>query len=149
VAPHEATHFLEIQGSKGMIRIPKVIYQRMIDHAQREHPHECCGFLGGKDGTVSKSFEIRNLEESSVQFSMDPQEELSALEEMGNSSAELIAIYHSHPHTIPFPSEKDVQKVFDPEMPSIIISLKEKGKPVVKAFRIDKEAIYLEEIELI
>jgi len=132
-----------------MIRIPKVIYQRMIDHAQREHPHECCGFLGGKDGTVSKSFEIRNLEESSVQFSMDPQEELSALEEMGNSSAELIAIYHSHPHTIPFPSEKDVQKVFDPEMPSIIISLKEKGKPVVKAFRIDKEAIYLEEIELI
>ena len=149
MAPHEATHFLEIQGSKGMIRIPKVIYQRMIDHAQREYPHECCGILGGEDGTVSKSFEIRNLDSSSVQFSMDPQEELSAFEEMENSSTKLIAIYHSHPHTIPFPSEMDVQKTFDPELPSIIISLKGKGGPGVKAFRIGKEAIYLEEIELI
>jgi hypothetical protein len=43
----------------------------------------------------------------------------------------------------------DVQRTFDPEMPSIIISLKEKDDPMVKAFRIGKEAIYLEEIELI
>ena len=62
---------------------------------------------------------------------------------------EMVAIYHSHPHTIPFPSETDVQKTFDPEMPSIIISLKEKDEPVVKAFRISKEAICLEEIEVI
>ena len=121
----------------------------MIEHARREDPVECCGILGGKDETVQKSFEIKNVESSPVQFLMDPQEQFNAIEVMGDNSMEMIAIYHSHPHTIPFPSEMDVQKTLDPEMPSIIISLKEKDEPVAKAFRISKEAIYLEEIELI
>jgi proteasome lid subunit RPN8/RPN11 len=80
---------------------------------------------------------------------MDPQEQLNAFEQMEESSMEMVAVYHSHPHTLPFPSEMDVQKTFDPDMPSIIISLKEKDDPMVKAFRIEKEAIYLVEIELI
>ena len=98
---------------------------------------------------AEKSFEIRNLKSSSVQFLMDPQEQLNAFEQMEESSMEMVAVYHSHPHTLPFPSEMDVQKTFDPDMPSIIISLKEKDDPMVKAFRIEKEAIYLVEIELI
>ena len=132
-----------------MIRIPRSIYQKMIEHAQREDPVECCGILGGMNETVQKSFEIRNLKSSSVQFLMDPQEQLNAFEEMEKSSMIMVAIYHSHPHTIPFPSEMDVQRTFDREMPSIIISLKKKDEPMVKAFRIEKEAIYLEEIELL
>ena len=132
-----------------MIRIPRSIYQKMIDHARREAPVECCGILGGKDKTVQESFEIKNVESSPVQFLMDPREQLNVFEEMEETSMDMVAIYHSHPHTIPFPSEMDVQRTFDPEMPSIIISLKEKDEPVVKVFRISKEAIYLEEIELI
>ena len=131
-----------------MIHIPRSIYQKMIEHARREDPVECCGILGGSDETVQKSFEIKNVESSSVQFLMDPQEQLHTFEVMENSSMEMVAIYHSHPRTIPFPSETDVEKTFDPEMRSIIISLKEKGEPVVKAFRISKEAIYLEEIAI-
>jgi hypothetical protein len=42
-----------------------------------------------------------------------------------------------------------VKLAFYPEVASIIISLKEKQNPMVKAFRIGKEAIYLEEIEMI
>jgi proteasome lid subunit RPN8/RPN11 len=61
----------------------------------------------------------------------------------------MLAIYHSHPHTIPFPSETDVRLAFYPEVSSIIISLKERENPIVKAFRIGKEAIYLEELEVI
>jgi proteasome lid subunit RPN8/RPN11 len=121
----------------------------MIEHARREDPVECCGILGGKDKIIQKSFEIKNLKSSSVQFLMDPQEQLNAFEEMEKSSMKMVAIYHSHPHTIPFPSEMDVQRTFDREMPSIIISLKKKDEPMVKAFRIEKEAIYLEEIELL
>jgi len=132
-----------------MIRIPRSIYQKMIEHARKEDPVECCGILGGMNATVQKSFEIKNLKGSSVQFLMDPQEQLNAFEEMEKSSMKMVAIYHSHPHTIPFPSEMGVQRTFDREMPSIIISLKKKDEPMVKAFRIEKEAIYLEEIELI
>jgi len=105
--------------------------------------------LGGKDKTVQKSFELRNTEESSVLYSMPPREQMKVFEEMEKESMKMVAIYHSHPHTIPFPSETDVKLTFYPDVSSIIISLKEEKNPVVKAFQIEKEAIYLEEIEMI
>jgi len=132
-----------------MVRIPKTIFQEMVDHAKREWPLECCGILGGKDKTVQKSFELRNTEKSPVLYSMSPREQMKVFEEMEKESMKMVAIYHSHPHTIPFPSETDVKLTFYPDVSSIIISLKEEENPMVKAFQIGKEAIYVEEIEVI
>jgi len=132
-----------------MIRIPKSIYQEMVKHAKKESPLECCGILGGKGDTVEKAFELQNAEKSPIRYSMPPQEQMRVFEEIEKESMEMIAIYHSHPHTIPFPSETDVKLAFYPEVASIIISLKEEQNPVAKAFRIGKEAICLEEIEVI
>jgi proteasome lid subunit RPN8/RPN11 len=132
-----------------MVRIPKTIFQEMLNHAKREWPLECCGILGGTDKTVQKSFELRNTEESSVLYSMSPREQMKVFEEMEKESMKMVAIYHSHPHTIPFPSETDVKLTFYPDVSSVIISLKEKDNPVMKAFQISEEAIYLEEIEVI
>ena len=98
---------------------------------------------------MEKGYELSNIEKSSDRFSIGPQEQLRAFEEMEKESMEMIAIYHSHPHTIPFPSETDVKMAFYPEVSSVIISLKERDNPVVKAFRIEKEAIRLEEIRII
>ena len=131
-----------------MIRIPQPIYQKMVEHARKEFPLECCGILGGRDQAVEKAFELQNVDKSSVRYAMAPQEQLKVFEEMETDGMEMVAIYHSHTHTIPFPSETDVKLAFYPEVSSIIISLKEKD-PVVKAFRIGKEAIYLEEIEIV
>ena len=132
-----------------MIRIPETIYQGMLDHARRESPLECCGILGGRDHTVEKAFELMNEEESTTRYFMSPRDQLKVFEEMEAESMEMIAVYHSHPKTIPFPSETDVKLTFYPDVSSIIISLKEEKNPVVKAFQIEKEAIYLEEIEVI
>jgi proteasome lid subunit RPN8/RPN11 len=132
-----------------MVRIPKAIFQEMVDHAKREWPLECCGILGGNDETVQKSFEFQNTEKSPVLYSMSPREQMKVFEEMEKESMKMVAIYHSHPHTIPFPSETDVKLTFYPDVSSIIISLKEEENPVVKAFQIGKEAIYVEEIEVI
>ena len=131
-----------------MIQIPRGIYSRMIEHAKLESPLECCGIFGGKDYVVQKAFELQNADQSSIRYTMSPQEQLKVFEEMERDAMEMVAIYHSHTHTIPFPSETDVKLALYPEVSSIIISLKEKD-PVVKAFRIGKEAIYPEEIEVI
>jgi proteasome lid subunit RPN8/RPN11 len=80
---------------------------------------------------------------------MSPPDQMKVFEEMEKESMKMIAIYHSHPHTIPFPSETDVKLTFYPDVSSIIISLKEEENPVVKAFQIEKEAIYVEEIEVV
>lgn len=132
-----------------MIRIPKSIYIAMIEHARKEFPLECCGILSGKDGTVQKAFELENAEQSPFRYSMSPQEQLRVFEEMDGESLEMVAIYHSHTHTIPFPSETDVKMAFYPEVFSVIISLKEEISPMLKAFRIQKDAIYPEEIEIV
>jgi len=134
---------------KPMIRIPGTIYRKMVEHAKKEKPLECCGLLAGKDQTVQEIFETQNAARSPILFSMDPKEELMALKEIENQSMEIVAIYHSHPHTIPFPSEEDVKMSFSFDVPWVIISLKERNDSVVKAFQIGKEAIYLEEIEVI
>ncbi len=131
-----------------VIRIPKPIHIAMIEHAQREAPQECCGILGGRDGTVQKAFELRNAEQSPIRYLMSPQEQIKVFEEMDRDSLEMLAIYHSHTHTEAFPSETDVKLAFYPEVASVIISLKEET-PVVKAFRIRGEAIHEEEIEVI
>lgn len=132
-----------------MLRIPRSIYEGIVEHAKREWPLECCGILGGREETVKKDFELSNMEKSSTRYLMSPEEQLRVFKELEEESMELIAIYHSHPHTIPFPSETDVEMAFYPEVTSIIISLKERGNPLVKAFRIAKEDILLEEIEVI
>jgi len=132
-----------------MLRIPKTIYQKMLNHAEREWPLECCGILSGKEGTVQRAFELKNTEESPVSYSMAPREQMKVFEEMEKESMEMIAIYHSHPKTIPFPSETDVKLTFYPDVSSVIISLKEKDNPVMKAFQISKEAVCLEDIEVI
>ncbi len=131
-----------------MIRIPKPIYIAMIEHARKESPLECCGILSGKDGTVQKAFELRNEEQSPIRYSMSPKEQLKVFEEMDREALEMMAIYHSHTHTLPFPSETDVGLAFYPDVASVIISLKEET-PVVKAFQIREDAIYPEEIEVI
>jgi proteasome lid subunit RPN8/RPN11 len=132
-----------------MIQIPEEIYRRMIEHAKQESPLECCGILSGKAQTVERAFELQNAEKSSTRYSISPLEQLKVFEEMEKGSLEMIAIYHSHTHTIPFPSETDVKLAFYPDISSIIISLQDERAPVVKAFQISKEAIYLEEIEVI
>jgi [CysO sulfur-carrier protein]-S-L-cysteine hydrolase len=134
---------------KEMIRIPKHIHEKMVDHAKREWPLECCGILGGKKETVVKAFELSNMEKSSTRYLMSPQEQLRVFEELEEKSIEMIATYHSHPHTIPYPSETDVKMAFYPTVASIILSLMERDNLVVKAFRIEKEAIRAEEIEIV
>jgi proteasome lid subunit RPN8/RPN11 len=132
-----------------MLRIPNTIFQKMVNHAKKEWPLECCGILGGRDKTAEKYFELQNTEKSPILYSMSPRDQMKVFQEMEKESMKMIAIYHSHPHSIPFPSETDVKLTFYPDVSSIIISLMEEDNPMVKAFQIRKEAIYVEGIEVI
>jgi len=131
-----------------MVRIPKTIFQEMVNHALREAPLECCGILAGKGRTVRRMYEMRNTDGSRTTYLMPPEEQLEVFREIEKEGLDMVAIYHSHPHTIPFPSERDVRLAFYPEVAYIIISLKE-GRTSVKGFRIGKDAIYIEPIRVI
>jgi proteasome lid subunit RPN8/RPN11 len=131
-----------------MMRIPETIFKKMVDHALREAPLECCGILAGKGRTVHRIYEMRNADGSRISYIMAPEEQLEVFMEIERDDLDLVAIYHSHPHTIPFPSEKDVRLAFSPDVAYIIISLKDGGTSV-KGFRMGKNAISIEPIRLI
>jgi len=75
----------------------------MVEHAKREITAGVLRHLSGKEKTVEKAFELKNTEESPVQYFMSPRDQMKVFEKMERESMEVVAIYHSHPHTIPSP----------------------------------------------
>lgn len=131
-----------------MLQIPKTIIDEMIAHAQAEAPNECCGLLAGKGNVVSEIYKIGNLpaddpsvadlelpSDRRLRYFMNPQEQIQAFKEMRKNGTDLLAIYHSHPHSPAYPSATDLRLAFYTDAHYLIISL-EKEKPAVHAFRI-------------
>ncbi|TAK10142.1 MAG: M67 family peptidase [Candidatus Manganitrophaceae bacterium] len=143
-----------------MFQISNSMIDQLIAHAQAEAPNECCGLLAGKEGVVSEMYQIANLpaEDPAIadlkvppdrrfRYVMDPKEQLRAFKEMRKGGTELLAIYHSHPHSPAYPSATDVRLAFYADVHYLIISL-EKEKPMVRAFRIIDQKITEANIEV-
>lgn len=87
---------------------------------------EVCGFLFGKENRVLKVRFIRNRLNSPVEFEMDPEEMLKALEEAEQENLEVVGIFHSHIACPPIPSGKDLEGM--KRWPVIWLIVNEKGE---------------------
>jgi proteasome lid subunit RPN8/RPN11 len=148
------------------LRIPQDILDQMVAHARELDPFECCGLLAGKDGTVARLYRITNtvakdaqavrvFDEAEVKqlghlseetraevaYFMDPKEMLAAFKDMRQRNLELAVIYHSHTHSPAYPSTTDVGLAYYPEAAYVIVSLEDKRKPDIRAFRIQDRRV--------
>lgn len=127
-----------------MIYISKIEYDKMIKQAKEEFPLECCGLIAGvkneDDIYIKKVYPLRNIDESSEHFSMDPKEQFETIRNMRTEGLVLLGNYHSHPYTPSRPSEEDKRLAFDPKALYGIVSL-EKDEPVFNLFKITKESV--------
>lgn len=127
-----------------MIYISKIEYDKMIKQAKDEFPLECCGLIAGvkneDDIYIKKVYPLRNIDESSEHFSMDPKEQFETIRNMRTEGLVLLGNYHSHPYTPSRPSEEDKRLAFDPKALYGIVSL-EKDQPVFNLFKITKESV--------
>jgi proteasome lid subunit RPN8/RPN11 len=123
------------------LEIPEELLKRIIEHARQEYPLESCGILAGKDGRITNFYPMVNTKKSSSSYLMEPEEQLRVFLEMEKGGLELSAIYHSHPHTAAYPSQRDVDYAFYPDSLILIISLMEKEVPRIEAFQIEKRKI--------
>jgi proteasome lid subunit RPN8/RPN11 len=125
------------------IKIPRTVIAEMISHALRDDPEECCGFLLGKDSVVTRSCPTKNVDAEKIRrYSMDPLEYIQVQQDADERGEEFVAIYHSHTFTQAYPSETDVKNAVgsgftDPYY--VLISLVEKTRPIVRAFRINED----------
>ncbi len=111
------------------VKISRDNYNKILEHAKKEFPNECCGLIAGvkAEGTViiNEIYELANIDNSSEHFSMDPKEQFKAIKDIRSKGYELLGNYHSHPFTPSRPSEEDKRLAFDPEAIYAIISIQE------------------------
>ena len=118
--------------------IPKNILEKIIAHCKSAYPEEACGILAGKSRAIETVFEMTNAENSPVSYFMDSREQFQVMKEIRNTGTEMLAIYHSHPHSPAVPSQKDVTLASYPDAAYIIIGLSDMDRPEIKAYLISE-----------
>ncbi len=116
--------------------LEKQYVDEMIAHAIEEAPNECCGIIAGKDSRATKLFPAINAESSPYRYSVEPKDLLRIFRECEANDWSFLVIYHSHTASEAYPSPTDVRLAFWPEARYVLVSLADKDRPVVRAFRI-------------
>ena len=79
----------------------------LTEHAENEKPNESCSILFGKDRLVSEVFLTKNIEESSVNFTISNEQLIEGYKIAEEKKVEVIGIFHSHPNSDTYPSNTD------------------------------------------
>ena len=130
--------------------IPKRVLASMISHALESDPEECCGVLLGDDNGAEEARRLKNVHPQPVRrYEMPPMDLMRVESEAEARGRKIVAIYHSHTHTQAYPSQTDVNNAVESwwtEPYYILISLVEKTRPIVRAFRISDEGLVTETV---
>ena len=92
-----------------MLEIPAAMVEQIVAHARRDHPDECCGVIAGRDGALTRVFEMENAERSPTGCVFDSAEWLRVYRDIDDADEEPLVVYHSHTATEAYPSRTDVR----------------------------------------
>ena len=127
--------------------IERDVFERIVAQAREELPNESCGYLLGKDDTMTENYRMTNADHSPEHFSFIPQEQFAAVKYARNNGLKVLANWHSHPSSPSRPSQEDIRLANDPNILYLILSLAE-AEPVLNAFRIVKGEVEREELKI-
>jgi proteasome lid subunit RPN8/RPN11/molybdopterin converting factor small subunit len=129
-----------LAGGDEALTVSRAVVEAMVEHARRDFPNECCGMLAGRDGEATVVHPMANVEASPVVYRMEPAEQLRFYQRLEEEGLDEVAAYHSHTNSPAFPSATDVRLAHG-FMTYVIVSLQDRDRPSVRAFRIDDGAI--------
>lgn len=123
-----------------MLRLTSAVYARMIGHCYDGLPLEACGLLGGFEDATSGAkatfcYPTGNVAESAKLFTVDPKDHLRADRDAESRGLTILGVFHSHTHTVAYPSPTDVAQAPDPGWHYVVVSLADEA-PVVRSYRI-------------
>ncbi len=123
------------------MRIPRELYEQMIEHARAEAPNECVGLLASRNGDAVKLYRASNAAASPLRFEIDGVEQIGYHNDIEDAGLELGAIYHSHTRTAPAPSQTDISFAAGwPGVLWVIVGLAAE-QPEVRTWRIDGASV--------
>lgn len=113
----------------------------VIAHAREAAPNEACGLIAGRDGVPTRAIRCANAHPLPMtRYLIDPREQLRIFRDMDEQGEELVAIYHSHPASQPYPSPTDRAESHYPDAVYVLVSLRAEA-PEVRAFRIADDVV--------
>ena len=105
-------------------------------HAREADGVECCGLVAAQRGRATRIIRCTNASPTpAVRYRIDPREQLAAFRSMDAEGEQLLAIYHSHPASTPYPSATDRAEAFYPDAMYILVSTRS-GSAEVRGYRI-------------
>src|SRR6476660_4353236 len=116
------------------MQISRQLIEEMVAHAREDDPNECCGMLGGADGSAATLYRAANAEASPLRYSIDASEQFRLMGEIEEAGEELVCIYHSHTRSAAYPSQTDVNLAGWPDAVYVIVSLEDPDSPDVRGF---------------
>jgi len=112
-----------------MLRISRPLFDQLLAHLWAVYPEEGCGFQAGKEGRVTAVYPVENHLHSPVTYEMAPRAQIETMIAIEEQDLDLVAIFHSHPHSPPVPSETDIIRAYYPDALMLIVSLTAPAAP--------------------
>ena len=134
--------------------IAAALLEDLLAHAREEYDAECCGMIAyaaSSNGAAPEATLVhraRNVHASPKRFEIDGKELLHTIEEFEGRGWELGAIYHSHTHTEPYPSQTDINFAANwPGLEWVIVGLAGE-EPDVRCYLIEDGLVRALELEV-
>jgi proteasome lid subunit RPN8/RPN11 len=129
-------------------------YEKILDHARKEAPDEACGLIAGidhEDGSreIQKVYLLTNLDHSNEHFSLDPKEQLKAVQDMRKNGMKPLGNWHSHPESPSRSSQEDIRLAFDSRVSYLILSLMDEDQPVLNSFHVENGVSTKEDLQVV
>lgn len=122
-------------------------YEKILQHAISELPNEACGLIAGVDEDadgesgptrrIEKVYLLTNTDHSNEHFTLDPKEQLRAVQDMRANGLVPLGNWHSHPESPSRPSEEDIRLAHDKNASYLILSLMDRESPVLHSFHVE------------
>ncbi len=121
------------------------LLDQIVAHAREEAPNECCGVVGVIPASNDRPARAtcvrlaRNVHASPKRFEIDGKDVIRAIDEFDEAGWEIGAIYHSHTHTAPYPSQTDINFAAHwPGVEWIIVGLADPSAPEIRSYLIEE-----------
>jgi proteasome lid subunit RPN8/RPN11 len=121
------------------LRMTESVMQEVIRACRAEIPREACGFIVAEKDNPTLGVQVHRMlnvhPESIDQYMMDDEHVRVAYAEFDRLEQEPVAVYHSHPVSVPLMSERDRKQAVDASLAYLIISFAGE-KTSARAYRV-------------
>jgi proteasome lid subunit RPN8/RPN11 len=120
--------------------IPRRVLLDILEHARAEQPRECCGVLIGRGDEIVDVTRAKNLHASATRYEIDPRDHFHAIKTARARGLSIVGFYHSHPHSLPYPSATDRSEATADDVLYVIVGI-EDGEWRARAFSLRGGAV--------